>query len=273
MEDREWLNTGMHAPQWIESEMEALGRPTILLVEDDRDIRELLVTLFELAGFLPHACASAEEGLEQLREQAFDSVLTDYMLPSRSGAWLLHQAMAEGLLDATPAMVITAHPNPGDAEGFEIIRKPFDLDDLVDHVRRRVEGTTPGPRRRPVRQTPPPRSDGAGRDDDGNGGGHEKSEDCPDPIELILYVSSHSPHSASAVENVRRVVDKFKSSRVRLTIHDLSKDPSRGEPDAVAFTPTLVKRSPGPRTFILGHITNPGLLLELLEACESERRN
>jgi hypothetical protein len=34
----------------------------------------------------------------------------------------------------------------------------------------------------------------------------------------------------------------------------------------VAFTPTLVKRSPGPRTFILGHISNPELVLDLLAA-------
>ncbi len=43
-----------------------------------------------------------------------------------------------------------------------------------------------------------------------------------------------------------------------------------GEQDSIAFTPTLVKRSPGPRTFILGHISNPEVLVELLEGCEME---
>lgn len=33
----------------------------------------------------------------------------------------------------------------------------------------------------------------------------------------------------------------------------------------ITFTPTLVKRSPGPRTFILDHMSNPDLLLEMLE--------
>ena len=40
--------------------------------------------------------------------------------------------------------------------------------------------------------------------------------------------------------------------------------------DSVAFTPTLVRKTPGPRTFILGHITNPQLVLELLADCETE---
>ena len=103
--------------------------------------------------------------------------------------------------------------------------------------------------------------DGAG---DGDGG----QPHCPDPIELILYVSAHSPRSATAIENIRAVLSRYSSSRVKLTIHDLSKDPNAGITDSVAFTPTLVKRSPGPRTFILGHITSPELLLELLESCE-----
>lgn len=262
MEHREWQERPRSGYRWIESEMEALGRPTILLVEDERDIRDLLVTLFELAGFVAHACGSAEQALEQLREQAFDCVLTDYMLPNRSGAWLLQQAGSEGLLQATPALVITAHPNPRDVDGLEVISKPFDLDELVDRVKRRLEGAAPP--RKPARRG----AATAARSRGGRNQGGQGEDDCPDPIELILYVSTHSPHSASAIENVKRVLDKFKSTQVRLTIHDLAKDPARGERDAVTFTPTLVKRSPGPRTFILGHITNPDLLLELLEGCQ-----
>ena len=242
----------------MESELEDLARPTILLVEDDKDIRDLLTTLLRLAGYTTTACRSAEAGLECLREQQFDLVLTDYMLPMRSGGWLIQQAEAEGLLDATPALLVTAHPNPAEVEGVEIIPKPFDLDDLVDRVKQKLEGNEPSkPARR--KKAGAKRSGGNAFDDDG---------DCPDPIELILYVSAHSPRSASAIENIQKVLTRYKSSRVKLTIHDLSKDPNQGAADGIAFTPTLVKKSPGPRTFILGHITNPELLLELLESCE-----
>ena len=90
---------------------------------------------------------------------------------------------------------------------------------------------------------------------------------CPEPIELILYVSAYSPKSAAAIQNIKRVLSRYQSSSVRLTIYDLSQDPDAGQADQVAFTPTLVKRSFGPRTFILGHLTNPDLLVELLQAC------
>jgi hypothetical protein len=63
-------------------------------------------------------------------------------------------------------------------------------------------------------------------------------------------------------------VSRFASSRVQLTICDLSQEPTGGDADSVAFTPTLVKRSPGPRTYILGHLANPEVLVELLDGCE-----
>ena len=101
-----------------------------------------------------------------------------------------------------------------------------------------------------------------------NGDHHD---DCPAPIELILYVSAHTPRTASAIEQIKSVLSHRKFPRVRLTICDLSKDPEGGDADGIALTPTLVKRSPGPRTFILGHITNPALLLEMLEGCGEDR--
>jgi len=261
MADRSFIGgNGDGTPGWVRNEMkDAFTGASILLIEDDNDIRELIATLLKLAGFEPTVCSNAEFGLQQLREQTFDMVLTDYALPNRNGAWLLQQASAEGLLDATPVLVVTAHPNPPDLAGYEVICKPFDLDELVRRVKHRLEGV----RRAERGRTGATRSRRPNDEGDGDG-------DCPDPIELILYVSRYSPKSAAAVANIKRVLARFKSSRVRLTIHDLAESPTAGAADAVTFTPTLVKRSPGPRTFILGHINNPEILVELIEACGEE---
>lgn len=252
---------GLKAPAWLNPEMrDVFDGASILLVEDDDDIRELMTTLLELAGFATTACSTAEAALQELREQPFDMVLTDYMLPHRTGGWLLRQASDEGLLDATPALVVSAHPNPPDVDGFEIVPKPFDLDDLVSKVRRRLDTSSA----RASMAVRPPVAAKKGQDGGGNGG--------LKPVELILYISSHSPSSASAVATIKTVVGRFSSSRVKLTICDLSKTPSAGTDDAIAFTPTLVKRSPGPRTFILGHISNPELVAELLASCAEDLR-
>lgn len=234
-----------------------LALPTILLVEDDRDIREMITTLLDMAGFAVVACDTAECGLNALREQEFDLVLTDYALPRHSGMWLLREAQSEGLIQGTPVLIVTAHPHVENDAGYEVIHKPFDLDELVERVRQRMEGTGARRRRAPLPPVPGGRigGDGAG----------------PEPVELILYVSSQSPRSFSAVKTIRKVLERFNASRVKLTVCDLSENPNGGVEDAVAFTPTLVRRKPGPRTFILGHITSPELLLELLADCDAEK--
>src|SRR4051812_46920225 len=166
---------------WIRAEIKrTFDGASILIVEDDPYIRDLLSTLLELAGYSPRACASAEQGLSALREETFDFVLTDYALPNRTGGGLLQQAQREGLLDATPALVVTAHASPPDVDGFDVFQKPFDLDHLISHVRQRLDGGLPR-RARSQSDAPPPAESRSGN-------GNDPDEGCPEPIELILYV-------------------------------------------------------------------------------------
>ena len=273
--DRSFRDMPSGSTPWTyTSEADRLARPDILVVEDDPDIRDMLRTLLDLAGFGCVACATAEAGLEALREESFDFVLTDYALPERTGLWLLDTARSEGLLDGVPALIVTAHPSLAGAGGYEVMHKPFDLDDLVNRVRQRMDANRSG-RRRLAASAPDGSDDGVGNGGAaGDGGGPRADrESCPDPVELILYVSAYSPHSAAAVRNIENALSRFKSNTVRLTVRDLTKNPSSGDADNIAFTPTLVRRTPGPRTFILGHLSNPDLVLELLADCNLEESN
>ena len=85
-------------------------------------------------------------------------------------------------------------------------------------------------------------------------------------IELVLYISSVSPHSTAALRNLRRALAQHAGTAVKLTVHDLSKDPQRAEADGVHFTPALVRKGNGPRTWIVGHLGNPQVLQTLLES-------
>ncbi len=232
--------------------------PTILIVEDDPDIRAMLATLLDLAGFACVVCDSAEAGLAALRDRPVDLILTDYALPEHTGLWLVKRAEHEGLIEGTPVMIVTAHPNPPGTSTYEVVQKPFDLDDLVDRVKRHVSGNGPG-----RRSKEPSRLPQGSNGDEGNKGG-----ECPEPVELVLYVSAHSVRSAAALNTIKQVLSRFSASRVKLTICDLSQQPAMGTEHSVTFTPTLVRNSPGPRTYILGHITSPELVLELLSDCE-----
>ena len=256
MEDTARSSADCTAPWDYTLRPDELARPSVLVVEDERDIRDMLATLLDLAGFAPVTCDSAEAGLNALREQAFDVILTDYALPRHSGLWFLEQAEAEGLI-LGPVLIVTAHPDVA-AGPYEVIQKPFDLDDLVERVRYRLEGDGPRLRRAPATR-------------DGQRDGRGGAPQPPIPVELILYVNSRSSQSTAAIKNAEKILARLRSSRVKLSVHDLSVDPSPTLPGAGPITPgTLVRRTAGPRTFIMGHITNPDLLLELLADFETD---
>ena len=148
MEDTARFSPASPAPWDYSHDQDDLARPSVLVVEDDGDIRAMLSTLLDLAGFSPVICETRRGGLNALREQAFDVILTDYALPRHSGLWFLEHAEAEGLILDTPVLIVTAHPDVA-AGPYEVIQKPFDLDHLVERVRYRLEGDGPRRRRRP----------------------------------------------------------------------------------------------------------------------------
>ncbi|MFY0524416.1 response regulator [Archangium gephyra] len=92
-------------------------QPTALLVEDDGAIREALTELLETSGYRVNAFATAEQGIASLRAESVSLLVTDYVLPGESGGWLVRQSRAEGLLQATLVVMVTALLQPPEARG------------------------------------------------------------------------------------------------------------------------------------------------------------
>jgi DNA-binding response OmpR family regulator len=109
--------------------------PRILLVEDSDDLRTLMVLVLQSEGYVVDAVPTAPEGLAWLSSVSYDMVLSDYALPGHSGAWMLREAVERRLVDPQRALIITAHPNPADTAGFEVVRKPLDFESFLRHIR------------------------------------------------------------------------------------------------------------------------------------------
>ncbi len=122
---------------------------SVLYVEDDESIRDVMALILEDEGFEVHACVTAEEGLERMRDQHYDVVLTDQNLPGNSGAWLLETARQDGLLRCCAGLVLTACSGPIDLDPvFPVLRKPVEFEDLLGAVRQaaaRSRAVSPGP--------------------------------------------------------------------------------------------------------------------------------
>src|SRR3954466_9866557 len=88
-----------------------LSRWRILVVEDQDDVRGLLVTALEIEGHEVDEASNARDGLQRLQATHYDLVLSDFAMPGGTGTWMLHEAERLGLLNRTKALIVTAHPD------------------------------------------------------------------------------------------------------------------------------------------------------------------
>ena len=83
-----------------------------------------------------------------------------------------------------------------------------------------------------------------------------KPEDERTSWSLTLYVSGASPHSAQALETVRRLCDEELPGQVELQVVDVTDDPALAARDRIVAVPTLVKRRPAPPRQLVGDLAD-----------------
>jgi CheY-like chemotaxis protein len=103
---------------------------TVMVVDDEPDIRYLLRLTLELAGYGVVEAAHGEAALEQVRRSLPQIVLTDRMMPRMNGSELIERLRADERTKAIPIVMISATQGaqPG-ADAF--LGKPFDPDELI----------------------------------------------------------------------------------------------------------------------------------------------
>jgi CheY-like chemotaxis protein len=112
---------------------------TVLIVEDDFDLREMIEMLLGLEGMRPVGATNGRDALRVLArlDSRPDVILLDLMMPEMSG-WQFREAqLAEPGLASIPVIVMSAMTDRG-IEGVPFLAKPFDNQQLVDAIRRIV---------------------------------------------------------------------------------------------------------------------------------------
>jgi len=113
----------------------------IQIIEDDRDIAELVRRYLEKAGFVVEVNASGREGLAALNARPPDLLVLDLMLPHLSGAEICRAARAAPATALVPIIMLTARAEEAERiAGLEIgaddyMAKPFSPNELVARVR------------------------------------------------------------------------------------------------------------------------------------------
>src|SRR5437588_449903 len=115
---------------------------SVLIIDDEAEIRESLRTLLELEGYEVETAGTGEEGMTRLGERAFDLVLLDLALPDRNGLDILAELRAQD--SGLSVIMITAYGTVENAVramqsgAANFIQKPWDNEKLLADVRAAV---------------------------------------------------------------------------------------------------------------------------------------
>jgi DNA-binding response OmpR family regulator len=113
---------------------------TVLVADDDRDIRELVAFKLQAAGFTVLTAVDGDDALAQVLEHRPDVAVLDVMMPGRSGRQVLQEVRGHTEVGATRVILLTAKAQEADVEsGFSLgaddyVVKPFSPRELLSRV-------------------------------------------------------------------------------------------------------------------------------------------
>lgn len=116
---------------------------TILVVDDEQDVRTYLRTLFAKEGHTVETAANGEEGLDRAKEVRPDLVFLDILMPKRTGIMLYRKLRKDAELGGVPVVILTglAQYRSFFAQDFEevpppdaFVEKPPQREELLELV-------------------------------------------------------------------------------------------------------------------------------------------
>jgi len=112
----------------------------ILVIDDEKRLADSVCQLLRREGYEAEAVHSGQEALARFRDDEFDVILTDLLMPDIDGMDVLREIRRR--CPDTIAIIMTGHASTESAiealhhSAFDYIRKPFELDDLLASIRR-----------------------------------------------------------------------------------------------------------------------------------------
>ncbi|MBE0607401.1 MAG: response regulator, partial [Deltaproteobacteria bacterium] len=123
---------------------------TILVVEDEKEIQDLLAHYLRKEGFTPILASDGETAILKARKEKPDLILLDILLPKADGLEVLRAIRADDAIRRTPVVMLTAKGDETDrVVGLELgaddyIPKPFSPREVVARIKAILRRSRPG---------------------------------------------------------------------------------------------------------------------------------
>ncbi len=114
---------------------------SILIVDDDADVREMLTQFFSIEGYIVSTAGNGKDALDQLRHgQRPDLILLDLMMPVMDGWEFRMEQQRDPALSPIPVVVLSAVYNAPERAGLlgaaDYMQKPVEFDRLIQSAER-----------------------------------------------------------------------------------------------------------------------------------------
>jgi len=115
------------------------ARPVVLLVEDEDQVRHLLITVLRSHGFEVLPAASGEEAVALAQASRIDVLLSDIVLPKMDG--FRTAVLVRALAPHAPTVFMSGYVNQASASGVDpevaaaVLKKPFPMAVLIERIR------------------------------------------------------------------------------------------------------------------------------------------
>jgi CheY-like chemotaxis protein len=113
-------------------DLETHPTATVLVVDDEPAIREVIATLLEDEGYLVRHAKDGLEALDAINGSRIDLIVSDVVMPRLDGASLVRRLRRRGHL--TPVVLMSAVYADVDLPGVRFVPKPFEIDRLLGTV-------------------------------------------------------------------------------------------------------------------------------------------
>jgi CheY-like chemotaxis protein len=118
-------------------DLETHPTATVLVVDDEPAIREVIATLLEDEGYLVRHAKDGLEALDAINGNRIDLIVSDVVMPRLDGASLVRKLRRRGHL--TPVVLMSAVYADVDLPGVRFVPKPFEIDRLLGTVASALE--------------------------------------------------------------------------------------------------------------------------------------
>ena len=116
-------------------------KPLVLVVEDDPDLGDTIVTFLKEEGLDAKLARDGDQAMRLVDQLSPSAMILDLMMPRRDGFSVLRELRADGRIANLPVIVVTAifglseRLYATELGAADYVTKPFELDELLERVR------------------------------------------------------------------------------------------------------------------------------------------